>query len=69
MAELSDKHLLEQLRFRPKWWWDPIPDWFIDHLDVDVRRDFLRVQMEKQVRVLEVEMDSIKQSMKLLGRG
>ena len=69
MVDLPDNPLIEQLRFRPKWWWDPIPDWFIDHLDIDVRRDFLRVQMEKQVRMMEVEMDAIKQSMKLLGRG
>lgn len=68
MADRDDFQIADALAFRPKWWWDPIPDWFIDELTVDIRRELLQVQLSKQAKLLEVQLEGVKQTMKLLGK-
>lgn len=60
--------LQEQLFFRPKWWWDPVPDWFLDHLSAAVVRDLGMIQMEAQRNVLEAQMKALDQSIDVLRR-
>jgi len=68
MQDRADFQLADQLRFNPKWWWDPIPDWYLDDLGIELRRDILNVQLQKQARLLEVQLDAVKETMKLIGR-
>jgi hypothetical protein len=58
--------LLEQLQFRPRWWWDPVPPWLRDHLDVKVIQDLAVIQLEKRMRILEVEQIAVKETISAL---
>ena len=43
MAPRPDLQLAENLfRFNPKWWWDPIPPWFSEHLTIAVARELTK---------------------------
>lgn len=56
------------LRFNPKWWWDPVPPWLLEHLTVDVARELTKVQLEKQMRILEIEQIAVKETLSALER-
>ena len=60
--------LQEQLFFRPKWWWDPVPDWFIEHISPTVIRELALVQMESQRAVLEIQMKSLDKSISIINK-
>jgi hypothetical protein len=67
MAQRPDLQLAESLfRFNPKWWWDPIPPWFSDHLTVEVARELTRIQLNKQLRILEVEQAAVKETLNII---
>jgi hypothetical protein len=69
VAHTSDIQLSESLlRFNPKWWWDPVPPWFSEHLTVDIARDLTRIQLEKRLRILEIEQSAVKQTLDAIGR-
>lgn len=64
MAQRPDFQLAENLfRFNPKWWWDPIPPWLSEHLTVDLARELTRIQLDKQLRVLEIEQKAVKETL------
>ncbi|MEN8144222.1 MAG: hypothetical protein ABFS14_04660 [Gemmatimonadota bacterium] len=56
------------LAWRPKIWWDPVPDWFRDHLTVEIATSLARVQLEKHHGILEIEQRAVKQTMEILGK-
>jgi hypothetical protein len=51
--------LQESLRFRPKIWWDPVPDWLFQHLDREVLFELARVSLRLQREVLEVQLRGV----------
>jgi hypothetical protein len=49
------------LRFKPEWWWDPVPEWVLTRLD---DRALLRVSsmvLEQRAQMLEGQLQLIKQ--------
>lgn len=68
MTESFDKPLSEVLRFNPKWWWDPVPEFFIRYLDEDRLRSLLHVQLEYQHKMLEAEIGALDKTMEILGK-
>ena len=60
--------LQEQLFFRPKWWWDPVPDWVLDQISTVGIRELALVQMEAQRAVLEVQMKSLDKSISIMNK-
>ena len=65
MAQITDENLL---RFIPRPWWDPVPDWLLEHLTADFAREFMKVQLDKQMRMLEVEQIAVKETLNLVER-
>jgi hypothetical protein len=64
MAQRPDLQLAESMfRFNPKWWWDPIPPWFSEHLTIAVARELTRIQLTKQLRVLEAEQAAVQETL------
>lgn len=64
MAQRPDIQITENLlRFNPKWWWDPIPPWLSEHLTVDLARELTRIQLTKQLRVLEIEQKAVQETL------
>ena len=51
--------LPELLQFRPKRWWDPVPDWLFQHLDREVIIELARVSVQVQKEMLDVQLRSI----------
>jgi hypothetical protein len=67
MPQRPDLQLAESLfRFNPKWWWDPIPPWFSEHLTIAVARELTRIQLTKQLRVLEAEQAAVQETLKVI---
>lgn len=66
MARFDDGQFAEALRFNPKWWWDPIPPWFFEHLTDELSRRLLVVQLEKQAQIVQAELNAIKQVAELV---
>lgn len=56
------------LRFNPKWWWDPVPPWLFEHIKVDLARELTKIQLEKQMRILEVEQIALKETLNAVER-
>lgn len=68
-AEIGNIKLAERLQFRPRWWWDPVPDWVITQLDPKVLRQLAAIQIRFERNVLEEQMKSLTEVEKLIGRG
>lgn len=58
--------LAETFQFRPRWWWDPVPDWVMDHLSAAVIRELAVINMQSQMAVLDVQRKALEQSMAAL---
>ena len=55
--------LAELLQFRPKWWWDPVPDWVLDHLNPAVIREVAAIQLKTQIEMLRVQQMALEETM------
>jgi hypothetical protein len=60
--------LQEALRFRPKIWWDPVPDWLFQHLDREIMIDLARVSLQLHRDMLEVQLRGMDQIAKVLDK-
>lgn len=65
MAERFD--LAESLHFNPGWHWDPVPPFLREYLTVEIARDLARIQLEKRLRINEIEQTAIKETIKVIG--
>jgi hypothetical protein len=61
--------LPEALQFRPRWWWDPVPDWLFPYLDKEVVIEIAKIQLEFQQVVLAKQLEMMDRSLKLIGGG
>jgi hypothetical protein len=60
--------LHEALRFRPKIWWDPVPDWLFPHLDRELVIELARVSLQLERNMLEVQLRGMDEISKVLER-
>lgn len=58
--------LAEALHFRPRWHWDPVPPFLREHLTLDIVRELTKVQLQKQMRILEIEQIAIKDTLNVI---
>jgi hypothetical protein len=65
---MADVPLQESLRFRPKIWWDPVPDWLFTHLDREIVVELARVSVQVQREMLEVQLKSMDQISEVLAK-
>ena len=59
--------LFEAFQFRPRWWWDPVPDWIIGQLERDQITELATVQLELQRSFLELQVKAVDRSLQILG--
>ena len=59
--------LAEELHFKPKWWWDPVPPWIIERIELtDLARlavtqlEIEKARLEGQIRVTEQAIDIVR---------
>ena len=64
---MADGHE-ELLAFRPRWWWDPVPDWVIRHLDRELLVEFAAIHAQLQVNVLQQHLDAAQKTLDVLQR-
>jgi hypothetical protein len=58
--------LAEALQFRPRWHWDPVPPFLREHLTLDLVRELTTIQLQKQMRILEIEQIAIKDTLNVI---
>ncbi len=63
---LAAPQLSEALQFRPRWWWDPVPDFLRERLDIKVIQELAVIQLEKRMRILEIEQIAVKETISAL---
>jgi hypothetical protein len=56
------------LRFHPRWWWDPVPDWFLEHIDKGALRDLAVTQIQLQKVVLDAQLKAVDKALSILGK-
>ncbi len=61
------ERLPNQLTFRPRWWWDPVPEWLLSHLDDSVVEQLGRVQLDLQAKVLEQQLEATRKVQEIVG--
>jgi hypothetical protein len=66
---LNPGALHESLIFRHRWWWDPVPDWFISRLDDRVLKEVAISQIQLQRTVLEAQLKAADQVLGILSKG
>ncbi len=60
--------LPEALKFRPRWWWDPVPDWIVRHLEREELLELAVIQVELHRAMLDLQVKSTDRALKLLQR-
>ena len=60
--------LPEALQFRPRWWWDPVPDWIVRHLEREELLELAVIQVELHRGTLELQLKSTERALELLQR-
>lgn len=58
--------LQDQLQFNPKWWWDPVPIYMLDHLSSAAIREIGAIQVQTQINVLDVQKKALEQTLGVL---
>lgn len=66
MSNGIDPQITNLLKFNPKLWWDPIPFWFLEKLDVKVIGQLGSTQLELQRDVLQAQLKATERSMEIL---
>lgn len=66
ISELQDINLAERLEFRPRPHWDPVPPWLREWLTLDVIRELTVIQLDKQMRILEIEQIALKDTLNVI---
>ncbi len=61
--------LPEALHFRPRWWWDPVPEWLFRYLDKEVVVEIAKLQLEFQQAVLAKQLEMTEKALNLIGGG
>ena len=56
----------EALQFRPRWWWEPVPDWVLDHINPAAIREIAVVQLTSQLETLRVQEKALEASIAIL---
>jgi hypothetical protein len=56
------------LQFRPRWVFDPVPDWVLEHLSTAVIRELAVVNVQVQLETLAVQQKALEQTMNILKR-
>lgn len=59
----------ELLRFNPRWWWDPVPDWIIRHLDREILVDLAAIHLEAHINVLETQVKAAQRTLEVIQKG
>lgn len=66
---MSDRFdLPEALQFRPRWWWDPVPEWIFRHLEREELLELAVVQVEFQRGLLDLQVKAADRALELLQR-
>ena len=66
-AKQPPSQLADIFEFRPKWWWDPVPDWVITHLDQRVVLEISKVVLEVQAEMFERQAEATRRIAGLMG--
>jgi hypothetical protein len=59
-------HQNELFRFRPRWWWDPAPDWVLRALDDRTLRDLAVISLQYERAILDEQAKAIDQTISAL---
>ncbi len=59
----------EVLAFRPRWWWDPVPDWVIRYLDREILVELGAIHAELQVNVLQQQLAAAQKTLDIMQKG
>ena len=67
-SSVQGNQIIDQLRFDPKWWWDPIPPWFAEFITVDVAKQLMVTQLKRQVEMIQVQHRAIEDTINVIER-
>lgn len=56
------------LQFRPRWAFDPVPDWVLEHLSTALIRELAAVNVQTQINTLAVQQKALEQTLAILKR-
>ena len=68
MADPKAERFSELLHFNPKFWWDPVPWWFVTHLDTNILKEIAVIQIESQREVLAIQAKGLERTLAALGK-
>ncbi len=60
--------LPDELQFRPRWWWDPVPEWLLRHLEQETILELAKVQLEFQRELLTKQAEATGRVIEVIGR-
>ena len=58
----------EPLKFHPEWWIDPVPWWFLTHLDKNILRELTVISIERQKETLAAQTKALDRAMAAIGK-
>jgi hypothetical protein len=58
--------LTEDFQFKPKWWWDPVPPWLLERLDISDLARVAATQLEIHRTMLEGQVKAAEQSLEIV---
>ena len=57
---MSEESLAEELIWKRKWWWDPVPIEIFRQLEVFEQRDFVIKTLEANAAISQIQTDTLK---------
>lgn len=65
---IQNERLQEILHFNPRWWWDPVPWWVMEHLRPQVINELAHIQLEFQKQVLQAQIETLDRTIATMGK-
>ena len=57
---LTQQSLAQELIWKRKWWWDPVPFEIFRQLEIPEQRDFLIKTLEANAAISQIQTDTLK---------
>ena len=66
-ADIDRPEALQEIfRFRPRWWWDPVPPWVLQGLDRSIVAQLGVISLQTERAMLDVQAKALDQTIEVL---
>lgn len=65
---INSPELPEILRWNPHWFVDPVPEWWLRDIGVEIQRELLAIRLQTAQKVLQAQAEGLAQAAAIVSK-